>query len=151
MGGGGVNSYRISREDPDNGVECWSSPTSLPYKVEGNMHSHWASLFISWYEDKKGMDSKQTRACASNNKDANRKKKMKCSRISGREEALSGRAGFGMPTLDHPVGGTCVAVGHPAVRTGSEPGGWGWGISPLSRAETVLSGPPAGVENVRGC
>lgn len=30
-----------------------------------------------------------------------------------------------MPTLDHPVGGTCVAVGHPEVRTGSEPGGGG--------------------------
>ena len=44
-------------------------------------------------------------------------------------EARTGRAGFGMPTLDHPVGGTCVAVGHPGVRTGSEPGGWGgeWG------------------------
>lgn len=83
-------------------------------------------------------------------------KKMNYSRISGTEEALTGRAGFGMPTLDHPVGGTCVAVGHPEVRTGSEPGGGGGGgeggdLSPLSRAETVLSGPPAGVENVRGC
>lgn len=74
---------------------------------------------------------------------------MNYSRISGAEEALTGRAGFGVPTLDHPVGGTCVAVGHPEVRTGSEPGVGG--ISPLSRAETVLSGPPAGVEKVRGC
>lgn len=59
---------------------------------------------------------------------------MNHSRISGAEEALVGRAGFGMPTLDHPVGRTCVAVGHPEARTGSEPGGvvgagvgWGWG------------------------
>lgn len=27
-----------------------------------------------------------------------------------------------MPTFDHPVGGTCVAVGHPGVGTGTEPG-----------------------------
>lgn len=56
---------------------------------------------------------------------------MNHSRISGAEEALVGRAGFAMPTLDHPVGGTCVAVGHPEARTGSEPGGvvgwWGGG------------------------
>lgn len=35
-----------------------------------------------------------------------------------------------MPTFDHPVVGTCVAVGHPEVRTGTEPRGrvgWGWG------------------------
>lgn len=29
-----------------------------------------------------------------------------------------------MPTFDHPVGGTCVAVGHPGVGTGAEPK-WG--------------------------
>lgn len=28
-----------------------------------------------------------------------------------------------MPTFDHPVGGTCVAVGHPGVGTGAEPRG----------------------------
>lgn len=26
-----------------------------------------------------------------------------------------------MPTFDHPVGGTCAAVGHPGVGTGTEP------------------------------
>lgn len=57
-----------------------------------------------------------------------------------------------MPTFDHPVGGTCVAVGHPGVGTGAEPRGVrGGGLSLLSRAETVVSGPPASVENVRGC
>lgn len=62
-----------------------------------------------------------------------------------------------MPTFDHPVGGTCVAVGHPGVGTGWERsrGGIGVGVgalSLLSRAETVVvSGPPAGVENMRGC
>lgn len=30
-----------------------------------------------------------------------------------------------MPTFDHPVGGTCVAVGHPGVGTGTEPKGFG--------------------------
>lgn len=30
-----------------------------------------------------------------------------------------------MPTFDHPVGGTCVAVGHPGVGTGIEPKGFG--------------------------
>lgn len=74
---------------------------------------------------------------------------MSYSRIGGAEEALAGRAGFGMPTFDHPVGGTCVALGHPEVRTGKGVGGGG--VSPLSKAETVPSGPPAGVENVRGC
>lgn len=74
---------------------------------------------------------------------------MKYSRIIGTEVALTGRAGFGMPTFDHPVGGTCVAVGHPGAGTGTEPRGWGGSF--LSRAETVVSGPPAGVENVRGC
>lgn len=62
---------------------------------------------------------------------------MNHSRISGAQEALVGRAGFGMPTLDHPVGGTCVAVGHPEARTGSEPGGvvgvvGGWGGGDIS-------------------
>lgn len=77
-------------------------------------------------------------------------KKMRYSRIIGTEVVLTGRAGFGMPTFDHPVGGTCGAVGHPGVGTGTEPRGWG-GLSLLSRAETVVLGSPAGVENVRGC
>lgn len=66
----------------------------------------------------------------SNNRDANRIKKirMSYSRIGGAEEALAGRAGFGMPTFDHPVGGTCVAVGHPEVGTGKE---WGVGRGSL--------------------
>lgn len=48
-------------------------------------------------------------------------------RIIFTEVALTGRAGFGMPTFDHPVGGTCVAVGHPGVGTGTEPRGAGGG------------------------
>lgn len=59
-----------------------------------------------------------------------------------------------MPTFDHPVGGTCAAVGHPGVGTGERSrGGVGGkeGLSLLSRAETVVSGPPASVENMRGC
>lgn len=58
-----------------------------------------------------------------------------------------------MPTFDHPVGGTCVAVGHPGVGTGIEPKGFGerGGLSLLSRAEIVVSGPPAGVDSMRGC
>lgn len=50
---------------------------------------------------------------------------MSYSRIIGTEAVRTGRAGFGMPTFDHPVGGTCVAVGHPGFGTGTEPRGWG--------------------------
>lgn len=50
---------------------------------------------------------------------------MSNSRITGTGVVFIGRAGFGMPTFDHPVGGTCVAVGHPGVGTGTEPRGWG--------------------------
>lgn len=75
------------------------------------------------------MDLKQIKRASerhwSNDRDANRKKKMRCSRIIGTEVVLTGRAGFGMPTFDHPVGGTCGAVGHPGVGTGTEPRGWG--------------------------
>lgn len=64
---------------------------------------------------------------------------MNYSRISGAQEALVGRAGFGMPTLDHPVGGTCVAVGHPEARTGSEPGGVvGAGVGGGGGGESLL-------------
>lgn len=40
---------------------------------------------------------------------------------------LSGRVGFGMPTFDHPVVGTCVAVGHPGSRDGTRAVEMGWG------------------------
>lgn len=63
---------------------------------------------------------------------------MSYSRIGGAEEALAGRAGFGMPTFDHPVGGTCVAVGHPEVRTGKVPGGWGGDLSSVKGRDCAV-------------
>lgn len=64
----------------------------------------------------------------------------------------------GLPCLHLITRSAGLALLSDILKSGQERsrgGGWGGGgegeISPLSRAETVLSGPPPGVEKVRGC
>lgn len=96
--------------------------------MHGDSSAKKVSFITRCYNNKEGMESRQKKRANKrhwcNDRDANRKK-TSYSRIIGTEVALTGRAGFGMPTFDHPVGGTCVAVGHPGVGTGTEPRGWG--------------------------
>lgn len=84
---------------------------------------------VLWWQERNGFKANQSvrviDIAPTTGMQTESKIRMSYSRIRGAEEDLAGRAGFGMPTFDHPVGGTCVAVGHPEVRTGKEPGVWG--------------------------